>query len=465
MSQRSKPGEPETRAGGPEGAGGSGASVLSAAVTPGERAPSRPPESARGPESGLARPRDSQPSSGRLSTEIPGVPLMPGAPETHISGHAPSFLDKLFATFVALGVDATLEDAVSALIGAFAEVFDDVAIGACVAVEDAGQVTLRRSPRKSRHDLQDPTRLFPEFDHEWRIDLGGGSTLHVATDDESTIATVRDPAERLAMALRSVLERTRMVAQLRSHSRESEELRLQIIHSEKLASLGQIAAGIVHELNNPLTSILAYSDYLRRDWEKRGVSQADTERLRRIGEAAERILTFTRDLIAYSRPSASVPGPVQIHDVLDRALVFCEHVITTSKVVVERRFSDDVPLVSGVPGQLTQVFVNLFTNACQAMKEDGGTLLVSTELSDDETRVIVCVSDEGHGIRDEHMPKLFEPYFTTKLDGGGTGLGLPIVRNIVQSHGGSICAKNHDRGASFVVELPVSARISVVDGG
>ncbi len=410
-----------------------------------------------GATSGLPRARDSQPTSSRLLSEIPHAKAI------HLSGNAPSFLDKLFATFVSLGSDVNLEEAVASLLGTFTEVFDDVAVGACIATESGEQLTIRRSPRNSQPPVPDPTRLFPEFEHEWIVELGDGSTLHVSTDDEAYVATVRDPSERLGMALRSLLERTRALEQLRNERRETEQLRLQVIHSEKLASLGQIAAGIVHELNNPLTSILAYSDYLRRDWEKRGESPADTERLRRISEAAERILAFTRDLIAYSRPSASVPGPVDIHEVLERALVFCEHVMTTSKVVVERRFGEEVRHVSGVAGQLTQVFVNLFTNAAQAMKDDGGTLLVSTEISEDRTKVVVHVSDEGHGIRDEHLPKVFEPYFTTKLDGGGTGLGLPIVQNIVKNHGGCISAKNREKGATFIVELPVSARVALFD--
>ena len=381
--------------------------------------------------------------------------------EIHISGNAPSFLDKLFTTVVSLRSDATLEESVGALLDAFMEVFDDVAVGACLAVDGGTQVTVRRSPR-DMPSSPDPTRLFPEFEHESVIELCPGSTLHVSTDDQTYVASVRDPSERLAMAIRSVLERSRAIDVLRSERRETEQLRLQIIHSEKLASLGQIAAGIVHEINNPLTSILAYSDYLRRDWEKRGVSSADTERLRRINEAAERILTFTRDLIAYSRPSASVPGPVDIHEVLDRALVFCEHVITTNKIVVEKTFGN-VRLVSGVAGQLTQVFVNLITNACQAMKDEGGHLVITSELNSEDTRVVISVADEGHGIQEEHMGRLFEPYFTTKVDGGGTGLGLPIVQNIVNSHGGCISAKNRDLGATFTVELPLSARVTLFE--
>ena len=409
-------------------------------------------------------------TTGRFKTDEPpkvpleSSPLPPRSqPVFHLSGNAPSFLDGLFTALAGVGFETGLEDAVGELLGAFAQSFDDIAVGACIARPNGEQLTVRRSPRMSQPQMPDPTRVFSEFDHEVVLELGSGSTLHLATDDEAYLPTVLGPSERLATALRSVIERTAALEELRAERRETEQLRLQVIHSEKLASLGQIAAGIAHELNNPLTSILAYSDYLKRDWEKRGLTQVDQERIQRIGDAAERILAFTRDLIAYSRPTASVPGPVDIHEVIDRALVFCEHVIGPNDVQIERGFGS-VRLVSGVSGQLTQVFVNLITNACQAMRTAGGKLVVTTELDAAEEHVVVSVYDQGHGIRDEHMSRLFEPYFTTKLEGGGTGLGLPIVQNIVKNHGGSISAKNLDVGAVFVVALPVSARVTLLDG-
>src|ERR1041384_4243631 len=126
--------------------------------------------------------------------------------------------------------------------------------------------------------------------------------------------------DRLALGLGSAIRPARSHARRRAGEAEVRGLENQVIQSEKLASLGQIAAGIVHELNNPLTSIVAYSDYLRKKAERSDSDPADVERLFRINEAAERILRFSRDLIAYSRPSAEVPAPVAIHDVIDRAL-------------------------------------------------------------------------------------------------------------------------------------------------
>ncbi len=150
-----------------------------------------------------------------------------------------------------------------------------------------------------------------------------------------------------------------------------------------------------------------------------------------------------------------MPAPVAIHDVIERALVFCEHELETTGVMVARSFGDVRP-VRGVAGQLTQVFVNLFTNAAHAMRAEGGMLSIVTTMTDEE--VTVTVADDGHGIDAEHRDRIFVPFFTTKTDGTGTGLGLSIVRNIVQSHGGRIAASdNAPRGTVFVLELPLAA--------
>jgi C4-dicarboxylate-specific signal transduction histidine kinase len=300
----------------------------------------------------------------------------------------------------------------------------------------------------------DPTRLFPELAYERVIAIHPeeGSTLHVAADDEARIAEGSAGGllfDRLVPMVGSVLE------QHRALERGLMELRAQVIQSEKLASLGQIAAGIVHELNNPLTTIVAYSDFLRKKTERKGGDPSDVERLARINEAAERILRFSRDLTAYSRPSSEVPAPVAIHDVIERALVFCEHELEKTGVMIERNFGEVRP-VRGVAGQLTQVFVNLFTNAAHAMRNHGGLLTIATEMREEEVTVII--GDDGHGIDAEHRQRIFEPFFTTKTDGSGTGLGLSIVRSIVHSHGGRISVDGKaPRGTVFHVELPAAA--------
>src|SRR5690606_18109314 len=149
-----------------------------------------------------------------------------------------------------------------------------------------------------------------------------------------------------------------------------------------------------------------------------------------IGEAAERILKFSRDLVAYARPSTDIPGPVVLNEVIDKAIVFCEHEFGKNGIAVHQAIEADLPPVRGIAGQLTQVFVNLFTNAAHAMQQTGGTLEITAQLLDEEM-VLVQVADSGVGIPDQDIEQIFEPFYTTKVDGAGTGLGLSIVRDIV----------------------------------
>jgi two-component system, NtrC family, sensor kinase len=303
-------------------------------------------------------------------------------------------------------------------------------------------------------------RMFPDSAAERVVTLAAnppGFGIHVASEDASLLrdrSPVIELVERVASVLGGALRTIRLV---KAKGRESLELQGQIIQSEKLASLGQIAAGVVHELNNPLTCIVGYSDYLYAKAKREGRDPNDAERLLRINESAGRILRLSRDLIAYARPSLEPPAPTAIHAVIDQALVFCEHLPGRDSVAVERRFGTDVEPVLGVRDQLIQVFVNLLANAYHAMYPKGGTLLIHTELGMRRRAVRVSVVDTGVGIDPKDMGHVFEPFFTTKKDGHGTGLGLSIVRNIVLLHGGNISVESRPgRGTTFLVDLPVA---------
>jgi PAS domain S-box-containing protein len=234
---------------------------------------------------------------------------------------------------------------------------------------------------------------------------------------------------------------------------EIRNLQQQIIHSEKLATLGQVAAGVAHEVSNPLTFIAVYANYLYKKLE--GVIDAsDVEKIKRIVEAAARIQTFTRELVTYGRPSREKSTLLDVQSLLERALSFCEHLIDQSDATATLEVETGIKQIDGIRGHLEQVFVNLITNACHAMEGGGGEIRVTARVEEDNW-VVIETADTGCGILPEHLESVFEPFFTTKPEGLGTGLGLSIVRNILTEHHGSISVQSTPRqGAVFTVKLP-----------
>jgi PAS domain S-box-containing protein len=231
-------------------------------------------------------------------------------------------------------------------------------------------------------------------------------------------------------------------------------LQQQVVRAERLATLGELAAGVVHELNNPLTSITVYAEYLVRKLEAAGTDVADIEKLRRIGASAQRILRFSRDLVQYARPSGRDLEPVDLSSVVRQSVSICEHLVERGGITLDIEVDPELPVVQAVTGQLEQVLINLITNAVHAV-ENGGRVVVRAQVEGLDS-VLIEVGDSGPGVPDADRQKIFEPFFTTKPDGKGTGLGLPIVRNIVDQHGGEITVGSSDLGgAAFRVVLPI----------
>jgi two-component system NtrC family sensor kinase len=295
-------------------------------------------------------------------------------------------------------------------------------------------------------------RLFPELSWErsepilvpWPAELRvacSGEPLH---DDSGEVLLLHSLAQILALCLR--------LAAASAQAREGAEARRQLAQADKLASIGKLAASTLHELNNPLTTILAYSDYLRRKVERVPLEAEDVDRLRRISEAAERVQRLTRNLVDYARPSGEAPVVFRLHEILEQALAFCEYPLSEMGALVERDYAEGDDLILGIPGEMTQVFVNLIINACHAMPRGSGHLLLRSELSGDH--IAVYLRDNGHGIAPEHAPHIFEPFYTTKALGSGTGLGLSIVRSLLEHHQGAISFRAPPgAGAEFVVRL------------
>lgn len=235
---------------------------------------------------------------------------------------------------------------------------------------------------------------------------------------------------------------------------EVRELEGQVHHAEKLATLGQLAAGIVHEINNPLTSISVYGEYLLGKLTRSGAESSDLKRLERILRSSDRIMSFTRNLLTYARPSKEEAREVAVNQLLEDAVDFCDHLAREANVTVVPDYAETLPRVNAVPGQLHQVFVNLITNACNAAGEDGGVVSVRTrQLGYDQVQVVV--EDNGIGISESDLEHVFEPFFSTRRNGKGTGLGLSIVKNIIEQHRGQIQIESAaGRHTTVFVTLP-----------
>jgi two-component system NtrC family sensor kinase len=336
------------------------------------------------------------------------------------------------------------------------------AFGTCLAMPDNGIPLVELClPEGMPTPGRDPTRLFPELDGEWVFELDGlpGSTLHVApcAAGQDELPLERGMLDRAAALMAAGVRTALVLRAAKPVSVEMTELRAQLIQAEKLSTLGQIVAGVVHELANPVTSIVACTDLLMRNGGGPRDAAEERTQLQRIRVAADRILKFSRDLVQYARPARETLGPVVLGDVIGQARMFAQHEFERYGIRVELDCGDELPSVLGRAGPLTQIFVNLFTNAAHAMSEQGGRLSVRVRTDDGGPQVAIDVTDTGIGIHPDTLGKIFEPFFTTKESGHGTGLGLAIVKEIVESHGGAVVAASTlGEGTTFTVRLPLA---------
>jgi signal transduction histidine kinase/CheY-like chemotaxis protein len=235
-----------------------------------------------------------------------------------------------------------------------------------------------------------------------------------------------------------------------------------LLQTEKLAALGQMVTGIAHELSNPLTSILGYSQRLlvRKDLAGR------TEEARQIYEEAERAGTILRQLLLSAREARPERKRVALNQVVQRAMDLQRFGSASEKIRIELDLDPTLPFVTGDAGQLQQVLMNLIGNARQAIVQAGraGTIRLRTARNGD-SRMVLQVIDDGPGIPQAILARIFDPFFTTKPAGVGTGLGLAIVLSVVREHGGQVSVSSPPEGGSiFTVELPVEAESSVEPG-
>ncbi len=242
---------------------------------------------------------------------------------------------------------------------------------------------------------------------------------------------------------------------MRKQHLEIQETHRQLAQAARLAAIGELAAGIAHEINNPTTTILSRASFLLSTAEKKGYSKSDCEDLAAIASQAQRIAKITTNLLTFSRQRPLEISLVDINELVEKSLSLVDYQLRSRNVRVEKELSDDLPLIFGDSNRLIEVLINIFNNAIDAMPE-GGTLKIKTQGSlKDEEHIQIEISDTGIGIPEENLPRIFDPFFTTKQPDKGTGLGLSISYGIIKDHKGFIEVESKvNVGTKFTIILP-----------
>ncbi|AGG08537.1 ATPase [Dehalococcoides mccartyi] len=236
---------------------------------------------------------------------------------------------------------------------------------------------------------------------------------------------------------------------------ENQRLRDKAEMASRLAAIGEMAAGIAHEINNPLTGVIGFSELLAAREDLPEDIMAD---LQVINHGSQRVVEIVRRLLTFARQNKPVKTRLNVHELIDNTLEFRSYVFKTANIEVIRKYDQNLPWITADPGQLQQVFLNLVINAEQAMRKthDGGKLTITTTREDNYFSI--CIADDGPGMTPEIKAKIFQPFFTTKGPKDGTGLGLSLAMAIILDHHGTIEVESeYGRGTAFTINLPMDS--------
>jgi two-component system, NtrC family, sensor kinase len=313
----------------------------------------------------------------------------------------------------------------------------------CVArivLDDAVYATADEEPSVSRQSAP----ILVDGQARGRVEVGYAG----ARADAGEIPFLEEERELLQEIARQV----GIIVEARGRSEERRLLEEQLRHADRLATLGKLTAGVAHELNGPIGSVLGFAELVS---ESPGISEQAVSDLERIRQAALLAREIIRQLMFFGRQMPPGRAPVSVNEVVEDALALLQPRLGLEAVELVRDLAPGLPTVIAEHGQLQQVVVNLVINAVQAMPQ-GGRLCVTTSAQSGKVQIVV--EDSGVGMTPEIMRQIFEPFFTTKDVGQGTGLGLSVVHGIITAHGGSVSvASEPGRGARFTVQLPAEA--------
>ena len=249
-----------------------------------------------------------------------------------------------------------------------------------------------------------------------------------------------------------------IVAHIAKADRESAALDQQMAHIEKMANIGRLAAGVAHEINNPLQMILAQAGWIEEllpEEDPKALKNLDEyqETIKKIKHHVERAATITHRLLGFARKISAEQESVQVNDVIGETLSFLEKEAKHNNIAIDLQLDPQLPTTMTEGHRLQQVLLNLIDNALDAIGHDGKVRITTSSTTSDIT---IEVADNGPGIPPEVMKKIWDPFFTTKEQGKGTGLGLSISQNIIRTLGGSIELRSKiGEGTVFTVKIPL----------
>jgi two-component system NtrC family sensor kinase len=314
-------------------------------------------------------------------------------------------------------------------------------------------VFIRRVVHQPVARLHEGTRRIASGDLDTRIDVRGNDELAELAHAFNRMAEdLRDARAELSEWSRTLEQK------VDAKTGELEQAREQMVRVETMASLGKLAATVAHELNNPIGGILAYARLVRRELDEQPIDPEVRRELDRclslIDKECARCGGIVRNMLAFARGRAARMHPTDVSEILDRSLMLVRHHLEMRSIRLDHESLTDDAIITADPDQLQQALLAMLMNAVEAMPTDG-TGVLTVRLHGDDQRVVIEVADTGCGIPDSVIHKIFEPFYSTKSDQSGVGLGLAVVYGIVRSHNGAIaCDSREGEGTTFRITLP-----------